>query len=230
MKIARPLVRALTDAPMPRDSVYASVLDLFSKLDQLHRILTDPGLSSIRLVLNPERMVVAEARRTYTYLSLFGYPTDLVVVNRVVPDEVTDPYFAGVKSAQAKQLQQIREGFRPLPVNTVPLFGNEVVGLDALRRLAIAAFGEADPTERLSEGLKPTIELTSPNSYRLSVPVPFATRGEIRVSHSGDELFLQVGGFRHRQILPRRLVGLRPSGAKLDEVNHLLTLRFQRAS
>ena len=91
MKVARPLVRALTDAPMPPDSVYASVLDLFRRLDRLHRTLTDPDLSSGRLVLNPERMVVAEARRTYTYLSLFGYPTDLVVANRIVPDQVTDP-------------------------------------------------------------------------------------------------------------------------------------------
>ena len=230
MKVARPLVRALTDAPMPPDSVYASVLDLFRRLDRLHRTLTDPDLSCVRLVLNPERMVVAEARRTYTYLSLFGYPTDLVVANRIVPDQVTDPYFASWKCAQQSQLQQIREGFHPMPVNTVPLLGEEVLGFDALRRLSSDAFGEVDPTERFSEGPRPTIELTSPNTYRVSVPVPFATRGEIHVSHTGDELLLQVGGFRHRQILPRTLVGLSPSGAKLDEANHLLTVRFERPS
>ena len=230
MKVARPLVRALTDAPMPADNVYASVLDLFRRLDQLHRTLTDPELSCVRLVLNPERMVVAEARRTYTYLSLFGYPTDLVVANRVVPDQITDPCFANWKCAQETHLQPIREGFYPMPVNVVPLLGEEVVGLDALRRLASAAFGDVDPTGRFSEGLKPTIELTSPNTYRVSVPLSFATRGEIRVNDSGDQQFIQVGSFRHRQILPRMLAGLSPSGAKLDEANHLLTVRFERAS
>jgi arsenite-transporting ATPase len=85
MRVARPLVRALTDAPMPPDKVFGSVLDLFRRLDQLHHTLVDPQLTSIRLVLNPEKMVVAEAQRTYTYLSLFGYPTDLVVANRIVP-------------------------------------------------------------------------------------------------------------------------------------------------
>jgi arsenite/tail-anchored protein-transporting ATPase len=78
-------------------------------------------------------MVVAEAQRTYTYLRLFGYATDLVVANRMVTSDVTDPYFAAWKDAQAGQLRKIREGFHPLPVKTVPLFGNEVVGLEVLR-------------------------------------------------------------------------------------------------
>ena len=106
--------------------------------------LVDPQLTSVRLVLNPEKMVVAEAQRTYTYLSLFGYPTDLVVANRIVPSDVIDPYFAGWKDAQAAQLEKIREGFQPLYVKTVPLFGNGVMGPDALRCMATAAFGEDD--------------------------------------------------------------------------------------
>jgi len=130
LKVARPLVRALTDAPMPPDKVFGSVLVLFHRIEQLHRTLVDPELTSIRPVLNPEKMVVAEAQRTYTYLSPFGYPTDLVVANRIVPSDVVDPYFAAWKDAQAAQLQRIREGFAPLPVKTVPLFGNEVLGLD----------------------------------------------------------------------------------------------------
>jgi arsenite-transporting ATPase len=230
LKVARPLVRALTDAPMPPDKVFGSVLVLFHRLEQLHRTLVDPQLTSIRLVLNPEKMVVAEAQRTYTYLSLFGYPTDMVVANRIVPSDVVDPYFAAWKDAQAAQLQRIREGFAPLPVKTVPLFGNEVLGLDALRCMASAAFGIDDPTNRFSEGRTPTIELTSPHSYRLTVPVPFATRGDIRVSHSGDELLIQVGSYRHRQVLPRTLMGLNPQGATLDEASHLLTVRFERVA
>jgi arsenite/tail-anchored protein-transporting ATPase len=152
MMVARSLVRALTDAPMPPDMVFGSVLDLFHRLDRLQRTLVDPQLTSIRLVLNPEKTVVAEAQRTYTYLSLFGYPTDLVVANRIVPSDVVDPYLAAWKDAQAAQLQEIHEGFQPLPVKIVPLFGNEVLGLDALRCMAAAAFGLDDPTDRFSEG------------------------------------------------------------------------------
>src|SRR5216683_2042172 len=96
MKVARPLMRAVTDAPMPPDGIFASVLDLFHRLDHLHHTLVDPQLTSVRLVLNPEKMVVAEAQRTYTYLSLFGYPTDLVVANRIVPGDVIDSYFAAL--------------------------------------------------------------------------------------------------------------------------------------
>jgi arsenite-transporting ATPase len=150
---------------IPPDGVFASVLDLFHRLDHLHHTLVDPQLTSVRLVLNPEKMVVAEVQRTYTYLSLFGYPTDLVVANRIVPSDVIDPYFAAWKDAQAAQLRKIREGFQPLPVKNVPLFGTEVVGLEALCNMATAAFGAGDPTERFSEGRMPTIELTSPHSY-----------------------------------------------------------------
>jgi arsenite-transporting ATPase len=230
MSIARPLLRALTDAPLPPDTVYASLLDVFQRLERLHRTLVDPLLTSIRLVLNPEKMVVAETQRTYTYLSLFGYPTDLVVANRVVSPDVTDPYFAAWKESQAAQLRRIHEGFGPLPVKTVPLFGNEVVGLEALGRLATAAFGADDPTRRFFEGRTPTIEQAADGGYRLAVPVPFATRGEIRVLHSGEELIVQVGAFRHRQVLPHTLVGLTPMGGKLDELSHTLTVRFEPAT
>src|SRR5919199_236709 len=140
MGIAQPLISTFVDMPLPSEQVYDSIERLFGQLDHLHRMLIDPRLTSVRLVLNPTKMVVAEAQRTSTYFHLFGYPSDLVIANRVLPPEVTDPYFQAWKDTQARYLRRVEEGFHPLPIRQVPLFENEVVGLDALRRMARALY------------------------------------------------------------------------------------------
>src|SRR5207248_3373649 len=137
-QVVRPLGRALFDLPVPDDDVYDAVLDLFKQLDSLHGMLVDQRLTSVRLVLNPEKMVIKEAQRTYTYLNLFGYPTDLVICNRLLPAAVRDAYFADWKDSQAGYLQEVKENFAPLPILEVPLFGKEVVGLEALSEMAHA--------------------------------------------------------------------------------------------
>lgn len=223
----RPLVSAFSDVPMPSDRVFASIEELFAQLDTLHTMLVDPSLSSVRLVLNPEKMVVAEAQRTYTYFNLFGYPTDLVVANRVLTDEVTDPYFADWKATQATYMQRIEEGFSPLPIKRAPLFSNEVVGIPALSHMADAIFGEEDPTQRYFAGKTQSLESAPDGSYRLVLPLPFATKGEVHLRQSGDELFVHVGAHRRHLVLPRALAGLQPAGARLDEERHELEIRFQ---
>jgi arsenite-transporting ATPase len=229
MGVARPLLGTLIDLPLPSDEVYASLEDLFARLDELHRMLVDPQLTSVRLVVNPEKMVIAESQRTYTYFNLFGYPCDLVVVNRVLPDAVTDPYFAAWKDIQAAHLRHIEEGFSPLPIRTAPLFGNEVLGLPALREMAGAVFGEEDPTRRYFAGQTQRIEPDPEGGYRLVIPLPFTTRGDVGLRQSGDELFVRVGAYRRHLVLPRTLVGHRPSGAKMDEAGHALVVRFRPA-
>jgi arsenite/tail-anchored protein-transporting ATPase len=226
MGLARPLIGSFIDMPLPSDKVYESVERLFVQLDVLHGMLVDPQLTSVRLVLNPEKMVVSEAQRTSTYFHLFGYPMDLVVANRVLPDEVSDPYFLHWKETQARYLQRVHEGFSPVPIKQVPLFDDEVVGLDALRRMASALYGEDDPSRVYYSGQSQKLEGLLDGGFRLTIPLPFATKGDITLRQTGDELFVHVGAHRRHIILPRALVGLEAARAKLDPDNAVLIIDF----
>ena len=227
MGVARPLLRSFVDMPLPSEQVYDSIERLFSQLDQLHRMLVDPQLTSVRLVLNPEKMVVAEAQRTSTYFHLFGYPSDLVIANRVLPPEVTDPYFAAWKDTQTRYLQRVEEGFQPLPIRQVPLFEDEVVGLEALGRMARALYGDEDPTQVYYTGRAQTLAPAPEGGYLLTLPLPFATRGDVTLRQTGDELFVHVGTHRRHIILPRALVGLQATRARLDEPTATLSISFE---
>src|SRR5919197_434011 len=132
VKTIRPLLTKLTTMPIADDRIFQAIERLHRNLDGVRQLLTNDRMSSVRLVVNPEKMVIAEARRTYTYLSLFGYRVDAVVVNRIIPDSVTDPYFGKWKDIQAEHLQTVRESFEPVPILTARLFDREMVGLDLL--------------------------------------------------------------------------------------------------
>jgi arsenite/tail-anchored protein-transporting ATPase len=222
-QVVRPLGRALFDFPVPPDDVYDAVKDLFGQLDDLHGMLTDQALTSVRLVLNPEKMVVKEAQRTYTYLNLFGYATDLVVCNRVLPPEVTDRYFDAWKETQARHRQAVEEGFAPLPILDAPLFGHEIVGLDRLREMATALYGDRDPSELFFHGKGHYIEKQA-GEYVLSLQLPFASKEQVSLLQADDELIVHVGGQKRNVILPRALVGLQPQGARFED--GALRIRF----
>lgn len=227
MGLARPFINTFVDIPLPSEQVYDSIERLFNQLDTLHVMLIDPRLTSIRLVLNPEKMVVSEAQRTSTYFHLFGYPMDLVIANRVLPPEVTDPYFAAWKDSQARHLQRVEEGFSPVPIKRAPLFDQEVVGFEALTRLGLALYGEDDPTRIYFEGRSQVVDRTPGGGYRMTIPLPFATRGDVSLRQSGDELFVHVGTHRRHIILPRALIGMEARRAKLDEETATLAIYFE---
>lgn len=226
MGVARPLLGAFIDVPLPNDRVFASIKSLFGQLDELHSLLVDPQLTSVRLVLNPEKMVVAEAERTFTYFNLFGYPCDLVIANRVLPADVVDPYFAGWRETQEKYLRQVQEGFYPLPIKQVPWFSQEVVGLPALGRLADALFGDENPARIFGQERPHSFERQADGSHILTMPLPFATRGDVHLRQAGDELFVHVGSHRRHIVLPRALLGLEVGHAKLREDEHELLIYF----
>jgi len=220
--IARPL---LDNMPLPDRETFDAVEALFDELGKIHRLLSDPDMSSVRLVVNPEKMVIKEAQRTYTYLNLYGYVTDAVVCNRVMPKEVAGGYFEAWLDTQQKYLKMIEEAFAPLPILRAPYFEQEVVGLPMLRRLADALFGERDPSELFFHGQAYRIE-ESADGYVLVVPLPFAEKKDISLLQKGDELTVQVGAYRRTFILPRALMGLETQGAKFED--HALRIRFGR--
>lgn len=224
-RIARPVLRRVTDLPLPDDEVFSAVKELFAKLEEMRGILTDPATSSVRLVLNPEKMVIKEAQRTFTYLNLYGYATDLVVCNRVIPEAVTDSYFQAWKDTQERYYQQVEEAFAPLPILKVPLMEQEVMGLAMLERFGEAVYGALDPTAVLHQGQIHQIRQED-SQYVLTLTVPFVTKEEISLSQVGDELVVQVGNFKRNIILPRALVGMESRGAKLEDDR--LSIRFAR--
>lgn len=221
--VARPVVRTWIGMPLPQDEVYDSVEDLFQQLHGMHRMLVDPDTTTVRLVVNPEKMVIKEAQRTYTYLSLFGYPCDLVICNRLLPAAVLDEYFSEWKSSQRYYRQQIEENFAPLPIIDVPLFGKEVVGIDSLSELASAVYGGGDPTHIHYRGPTQVAEQVD-GEYHLKLRLPFTSKEEVRLLASGDELVVHVGHQKRNIILPRALVGLPTCGARME--GDLLTIRF----
>jgi arsenite-transporting ATPase len=227
-KILRPIGRLMgrnVDA-LPDDVAMDQVRDLFDTLDKVRALLADPTKSSIRLVVNPEKMVIKETQRTYTYLNLYGYATDAILCNRVIPDDVTDPYFTMWKANQADNLEFINEAFGGLPVLTAPLFGGEVSGDARLYKLADALYGDKNPADRMFDGQTHRIEKDADNGYRLIVPLPFADKTDMDLYRSRDELTLRVGPYRRNIVLPYALWDLEIADAKfLDES---LNIRFRQ--
>ncbi|MBI2845878.1 MAG: ArsA family ATPase [Chloroflexi bacterium] len=216
-----PLARTLLDnVPIPDKATFEAAEGLFDLLGQLHGVLSDPQISSVRLVLNPEKMVIQESQRTYTYLNLYGYLTDAIAANRVMPPEAVDSgYFAAWGEVQAQYLQQIREAFSPLPILMAPFFEREVAGPEMLRRMADALFGDTDPARVLFSGEAHHIDETA-SGYDLVIPLPFTQKGDVSVLRSGESLTVQVGSYRRNFFLPRTLARL-PTGRARFEDRHL---------
>lgn len=225
-QVVRPIVRAASGLPLPENEVYDAVQDLFGQLDRLHDMLVNPELTSVRLVLNPEKMVIKESQRTYTYFNLFGYPSDLVICNRVLPDSVQDSYFAAWKETQVRYLAEIEQRFAPLPILEVPLFKDEVVGVERLRELASALYGEDDPSRIYWRGRGQRVEKSN-GGYLLRLPLPFTEKQDVHLTKLGDELLIRVGQHKRSLILPRILVGLETAGARFE--GDELQIKFVRS-
>ncbi|HLB62105.1 MAG TPA: ArsA family ATPase [Actinomycetota bacterium] len=204
VKAVRPIVSRITSLPLAGDPFFHAVERLHRNLSAVHRILTDELTSTVRLVVNPEKMVIAEARRTYTYLSLFGYRVDAVVVNRIIPDSVTDPYFGKWKEIQKEHLATVRESFEPVPILTSRLFDQEMVGVPLLLDMAEEVYGGKDPTSVLFRD-EPVRVRRRGSAYVLSMRLPFVSRDDMDVHRRGEELFVRVGSYKRNLILPQSL-------------------------
>jgi arsenite/tail-anchored protein-transporting ATPase len=220
-KLGRPMLERVLGIPIPRDEVFAAAERLLDRLADVHRLLSDPDRTSVRITLTLDKLSVAEARRSYTYFHLFGYPSDLVIANRVLPEDA-GPYFAQLREAQQRYLPIVEQEFGPVPVRTVPQFDHEMVGVDQLREIGTALYGQGDPTTVHYRG-EPYRVSRDNGSYVLEVALPFTEKGELQLSRRSDELVLQVGGWRRTLVLPRALIGAPTTGAKMNDG----TLRIQ---
>ena len=225
MPTLRPVLSHLVGVPMPPDRVFAAVERLHGELTDVHRLLTDPATTSVRLVLTPEAVVVAEARRTLTSLSLYGYRVDGVVANRVFPAEGDDPWRARWVEAQAEQLAGIASSFAGLRTWRSPYLPAEPVGLSALTDLARDLYDADDPFDVVETPEPLAVERLSSDEFVLSVALPHAERRDVELVRKGDDLVLTVGAHRRVLALPSALRRCVVDGAALRD--GALRVRFR---
>jgi arsenite/tail-anchored protein-transporting ATPase len=204
VKAVRPVVSRMTSLPIAGDRVFAAIERLHHNLEAVKVILTDEDVSSVRLVLNLEKMVIAEARRTYTYLGLFGYRVDAVIVNRIIPSDVTDPYFGKWKDIQAEHLATVHESFDPVPILEARLFDREMVGAPLLIEMGEEVYGDLDASGVLYKD-DPIRVRKKGTGYILSMRLPFVSRDSMDIHRKGEELFVRVGSYKRNLILPQTL-------------------------
>lgn len=224
VRAVRPVLERVSSMPVAQDRLFEAVERLHRDLGAVGDLLTDPRTASIRLVVNPEKMVIAEARRLFTYLSLFGYRVDAVVVNRLLPDTVEDPYFATWKKVQAEHLNTIRESFSPLPVLTAKLYEEEMVGGVLLRELAGEVYGDRDPATILHTDEPMRVHLEG-GYHVLRLRLPYAD-GRLELARRGDDLIVTVGAYRRAILLPQSLKRREVVDASFD--GPMLKIRFGR--
>jgi arsenite-transporting ATPase len=224
VKTIRPILTRITTMPIAEDRIFAAVERLHRNLEGVGKLLRDEERASVRLVVNPEKMVIAEARRTYTYLSLFGYRVDAIVANRIIPGDVTDPYFGKWKEIQNEHLATIRESFQPVPVLTARLFEQEMVGFDLLKRMGDDVYEDTDETKvfHLDEPIR--VQKRGP-WYVLSVQLPFTNRTQLDIHRKAEELVVRVGSYKRTLILPHALQRLEIREARF--VEDRLEIRFR---
>lgn len=225
LKAVRPIANRVAPFEMPSDRYFANVQALFERLEGVDEVMENPEITSVRLVTNPEKMVLRETQRAFVYFSLHGLTVDMIVVNRVLPGEVSDAWFAEWRASQAAILREIEEYFAPVEVRTVPLFSHEVLGLKRLEELAGVLYAENEDPAAVIRRERPYSFEKRDGCYEVRVLLPFATRGEISLFKKGDELVIEVGTLRRHIGLPTSMAALTPARARLE--NRVLTVEMK---
>ncbi|MGB7415651.1 MAG: TRC40/GET3/ArsA family transport-energizing ATPase [Thermosynechococcaceae cyanobacterium] len=221
--VLEPLFKRVTGFSLPDLEIMEAPYEFYEKIEALERVLTNNNETTVRLVTNPEKMVIKETLRAHAYLSLYNIATDLVIANRIIPEQVSDPYFRQWKDAQHQYRQEIQDNFLPLPIKEVPLFDNELCGLAALERLKETLYGDEDPTQIYYRETTLRV-LQHQGHYTLSLFLPGIPKDKIQLHKSGDELNIRIGNHRRNLILPQALAALQPTSAKLEDDN--LNIQF----
>src|SRR5579885_115816 len=225
LKAVRPLANRVSPVELPTDRYFANVQDLFGRLDGIGELLENPAVTSVRLVTNPEKMVLRETQRAFVYFSLHGLTVDSVIVNRVLPRTVTDAFFEEWRASQAHILDEIAGYFSPVAVKRVPLFTHEVLGRERLEELARSLYAEEEDPAKVTRTEAPFRFEKRDGHYEIRMHLPFAAKGDIGLFKKGDELVVQIGTLRRHIGLPTSMAALSPHRAKLE--NKVLTVEMR---
>jgi arsenite-transporting ATPase len=221
--LVEPLFKPIAGFSLPNQEVMDAPYEFYEQIEALEKVLTDNTQTSVRLVTNPEKMVIKESLRAHAYLSLYNVATDMVVANRIIPDHVNDPFFMQWKENQAVYRKEIHENFTPLPVKEIPLFQEEMCGLPALDRLKDTLYPGEDPAQVYYKETTLRV-IQNGQDYSLEVYLPGIPKNQIELSKSADELNIRIGNHRRNLVLPQALAAMQPAGAKVEE--DYLKIRF----
>ncbi|MBW1716863.1 MAG: ArsA family ATPase [Deltaproteobacteria bacterium] len=215
VKIARPITKKLYAVPLPEDKYFATIQRLFDRLEGIDKILSDPNITTVRLVTNPEKIILKETQRAYMYFSLYKMCVDAVVINRILPEAVDDGYFARWKETQNRYIKKTEQLFSPIPILKVPMLSDQVVGMAKLSKLSKEIYGSLSPEEILYADTPYTFRKVG-EDYFLDIKIPFLTKKEVDLSKRNEELIVRIGGFKRNVLLPRNIAARQPSGAKVE--------------
>jgi arsenite-transporting ATPase len=227
LKAVRPIANRVAPFELPSDDYFANVQNLFGRLAGIDELLEDPRITSVRLVTNPERMVLRETQRAFVYFSLHGLAVDGILVNRVLPLAVTDAFFQEWRASQTGILEEIDAYFAPVPVKRVPLFTHEVLGRERLEELARVLYGAGEDPAAIGRTEAPYTFAKRDGHYEVRLQLPFAAKGEVGLFKKGDELVVEIGTLRRHIGLPTSMAGLSPSRAKLE--NRILIVEMKES-
>jgi len=212
----RPMRKTILGLPIPSEEVYDKIEELFEEIGRLHELLLDPNRSSVRLVMNPERVVIEESRRAFTYLNLFGYPVDCVIVNRILPPKAGKAYFRDWYKSQIKYLEDIKVSFSPLPVLESYLMKSEIFGRELLTELADELYGELNPVDVLYNG-QPQKIMKDGEKYIFSLDLPFLEKKDFELLKDDNHLLVRTGNIRREILLPNVLAAFDIEKASFSE-------------
>ena len=216
IKVAGPVAESLLKVPMPSGEVMDELDNLYHQLDEMKKIFSDRETTSIRIVVNPEKMVIKEAQRSFTYLNIYDFNVDAIVVNRVIPDNVHDDYFMVWKDIQKKYKDEIVQSFQPIPIYYAPLFETEVVGTEMLNRMAEEIFKSEDPIKIKFNGRAQRVDREG-EDYVMTIEMPFMEKKDLNLNQKGDQLIIKVGNIKRNIALPRTLLDYSITKAKFED-------------
>jgi len=227
LRAVRPIANRVAPVELPPDNYFKNIESLFSKIQGIDTLLEDPQISSVRLVTNPEKMVLRETQRAFVYFSLHGLTVDRIIVNRVLPAEIQDTFFDAWRASQEKTIEEIEAYFSPVPISKIPLFQHEVLGYERLRALAQILYGANDDPSAITQVSPPYTFMRNGDHYEIQLRVPFAEKSEIGLFKKDDELVVEIGTVRRHVGLPTSMAALEPARARLEK--NILVVEMRKA-
>lgn len=214
-KYVRPVAKRVTDIPLPGDDYFQAIQDLFEKLKGVDQVLVDPEITSVRLVTNPEKVVLKETQRAFMYFCLYKMNIDAIIMNRILPETLTDSYFSNWLKNQQHNFAEAAEFFNPVPIFPVNLFAGEIIGYDHLRELADQIYAGRNALEHFYKE-EPYRLIKEDGNYRLRLKLPFVSKKDVQLNKLYEELVVRIGSFKRHIMLPRQVSSMDSVSAKMD--------------